>query len=207
MTTTEYWKKRWQENKIGWHREEVHPVLKKFYFHLNHPQKIFVPLCGKSLDLLWLKDQDTQVVGIETSVQALEDFQQENQLLLKTQQQQNLTLYYTAGLELFQGDFFDLTPSHVHGVQAVYDRAALIALDADQRKRYAQHMLSLFPTPVPQLIVTYHTENQEGPPHTLAAHELQELYGQDYTIELLDEIPSERRPHILTKTYLLQGKE
>ena len=37
-----------------------------------------MPLCGKSLDLLWLRDQGHLVIGVELSATAFEDFCLEN---------------------------------------------------------------------------------------------------------------------------------
>merc|ERR1712137_281493 len=55
------WKSRWDESKLGWHKEDVHHSLTKFGDKIipnfdqanqcSNPVRIFVPLCGKTVGM------------------------------------------------------------------------------------------------------------------------------------------------------------
>jgi thiopurine S-methyltransferase len=66
---TEYWLKRWREGRTGWHRPEVMPLLEQHWAALDVPRgsRVLVPLCGKSVDMLWLAQQGMRVLGIDVS--------------------------------------------------------------------------------------------------------------------------------------------
>ena len=71
-----FWQARWQRNQIGFHRQEVNPGLKKYWptLQVAPGRCVFVPLCGKSLDLLWLAEQGYCVLGVELIEKAVVDF-------------------------------------------------------------------------------------------------------------------------------------
>ena len=57
------WESRWQSDRIGFHLKEVNPYLIRFSDKLLHqnPDRVFVPLCGKTLDLCWLTKKRIKV--------------------------------------------------------------------------------------------------------------------------------------------------
>ena len=81
--TAKYWQKRWSQNEIGWQRDAVHKFLVKYVDELTDYRsnlRVFVPLCGKSLDMLWLADQGHHVVGVDFVKHPIESFFEENNL-------------------------------------------------------------------------------------------------------------------------------
>ncbi len=64
-----FWHNRWQTNQTGWHERAVNPLLITHFPSLNVPPggRVFVPLCGKSLDLGWLLSRGYAVAGAELS--------------------------------------------------------------------------------------------------------------------------------------------
>ena len=60
-----FWHERWALGQIGFHQERVHPALPAHedVFLGAEGLSVLVPLCGKSLDLLWLLEQDLRVTG------------------------------------------------------------------------------------------------------------------------------------------------
>jgi thiopurine S-methyltransferase len=127
---TDFWHNRWENNLTGFHLDEVNPYLKANWTSLNLKAgaRVFVPLCGKSLDLIWLAAQGYEVVGIELSPRAVEAFFTENNLTAEHQKIGNLEYWQAEDISLFCGDFFALTTEILGQVDAVYDRASLIAL-------------------------------------------------------------------------------
>ena len=184
----DFWHNRWENNLTGFHLNEVNPHLKANWSVLNlKPEaRVFVPLCGKSLDLIWLAEQGHQIVGIELSHLAVEAFFSENQLKVERHQIGSLELWQSEKISLFCGDFFDLTTEILGQVDAVYDRASLIALPPAMRQDYAAKMTELAQS-APKLLVTleYDQSKMDGPPFSVSEDEVRALYQAKYQVKQL----------------------
>ncbi|WP_323161268.1 thiopurine S-methyltransferase [Pseudomonas fluorescens] len=186
----EFWHKKWESNQIAFHQPEVNPYLQRHWSGLAIPPQswVLVPLCGKSLDLLWLAGQGHRVLGVELSEKAVEDFFREQQLQPQISEEGGFKVYRAGAIELWCGDFFALSASDVADCTALYDRAALIALPAPMRERYAAHLLSILPTGLRGLLITldYDQAQMPGPPFAVTDGEVQQLFGGDWTVEALE---------------------
>ena len=184
-----FWHQRWREGKIGFHLNETNPNLAEWYSRLGiHPgQRVFVPLCGKSLDLLWLERQGVEVVGVEISELAVRGFFEENGLEPEVVSVNAHDAWRAGKITLLRADYFDLQPGDLGPVDAVYDRASLIALPPDMRAEYAEKMRELVSIDVPMLLITldYPGHQMSGPPFPVSRGEVGELYGDHYRIERL----------------------
>jgi thiopurine S-methyltransferase len=185
----EFWLERWQRSEIGFHQQEINAHLQDYWAHLDLPadSRVFVPLCGKSRDLLWLRARGHTVLGVELSSIAVRDFFAENALTPQTARQGAFERCEADGLEILCGDFFDLTPQHLQGVAGVYDRASLIALPPELRTRYAEHSLAILPAAAGTLLVTmeYPQNEMSGPPFAVREEEVRRLYARRYTVTCL----------------------
>jgi len=184
----QFWHERWQLNEIGFHQAQTHSLLARYWPSLGvDAGRVFVPLCGKSLDMAWLRQQGHTVLGIELSRLAVEDFFKEQGLEYSTRPLDGFQSYESEGIQILCGDFFALKPEHLSGIQAVYDRAALIALPADLQARYARHLLTLLPHRPPMLLITfeYQQEAMAGPPFSTPEKPVREWFGDQYAIETL----------------------
>lgn len=163
-----FWQRRWARNEIGFHLTEVNPYLRRYWsaLRLAKGTRVLVPLCGKSLDMVWLAEQGFAVHGIELSERAVEDFFVEQNLDAEVSVQGRFKVYRAAALKIFCGDFFALSRSDVADCQGFYDRDALIALPADMRQRYVEHMADILAPSSQGLLVTldYEQEQMSGPP-------------------------------------------
>ncbi len=187
-----FWLARWREGKLGFHQEEINPYLQRFWPSLQVPaaNSVFVPLCGKSHDLLWLHQQGHPVVGVEISELAVRSFFTEQGLCFTREKRGTFTRFYAHDVELLCGDFFDLRPPELAGVTAVYYRAALIALPPQMRQYYVAHLYNfLLPGKVSALLVTleYPPNEMEGPPFSVTEKEVRKLFQPEFRIELLEE--------------------
>ena len=186
-----FWQARWQRNQIGFHRQDVNPSLIKHWPALQVPQGscVFVPLCGKSLDLRWLADQGYSVLGVELVEKAVVDFFTEQKLTPDISQQGAFTRYSSANITILCGDFFALSASDLAVVDAFYDRAALVALPEDVRIRYAAHLVALLPQSCSGLLLTlyYPQTEMKGPPFAVAPKEVEQLFGQHFTLKRSEE--------------------
>ena len=186
---TDFWIESWSQNKIGFHQKDFNKHLIKFWQHLNisADSKTFVPLCGKSLVLLWLKQQGHDVVGIEVSELAVSTFFSENNLDYTQSQQDNLVRWESEQLFIWQGDFFNLNQHQLNNVAGVFDRASLVALPVILREKYAQHLKSILPNNTQILLLTFEYDQVKkvGPPFSVSEAEVRALYGDKYEIKAL----------------------
>lgn len=186
-----FWHSRWEAGQIGFHQAEINLHLRDFWGQLNIPAgaTVFVPLCGKSLDMLWLLEQGYRVLGVEISPLAVAAFFAENQLTPTQRRQGAFTLWQQDELRILQGDFFALQTADLDAVAAVYDRASLIALPPPMRARYAAHLQALLGAEIPILLIAldYLQAEMQGPPFAVTREEIQTLYGPAYAMEILRE--------------------
>lgn len=186
----EFWHKRWASNQIGFHLTEVNPYLQRFWPGLERAagSQVLVPLCGKSLDLAWLAGQGLQVLGVELSEKAVEDFFHEHKLEPQISQRGPFKVYSAESIELWCGDFFALTAEDVEGCTGLYDRAALIALPLEMRERYVQHLAHILPDACEGLLITldYNQSEIDGPPFSVPDAEVQRLLAADWQLEILE---------------------
>jgi len=187
---TEFWIERWEKQQIGFHQQEINGYLKKYWSLARalHPDsQVFVPLSGKSRDMIWLREQGHEVLGIELSELAVKDFFAENGLDFQEDEHPHFKPYVSENIQLLHGDFFRLDKDDLSASHLVYDRASLVALPADMRKRYVQHLTTILPEDVSILLVTmeYPQDEMSGPPFSVPESEVIQLYQQRFNIEKL----------------------
>lgn len=211
----EFWHSRWKNNQIGFHQAQVNTYLQQHWPALGVAtgERVLVPLCGKSLDMLWLAGQGLQVLGVELSERAVEDFFNEHQLEPHVTQSGPFKVFRCDDIEIRCGDFFALSADDVGGCTALYDRAALIALPEDMRKRYVAHLQAILPASAKGLLITldYDQAQIEGPPFAVTDDEVQALFVAWHPLEqashdVLDDSPKFQQAgasHLLERVYRL----
>jgi thiopurine S-methyltransferase len=182
----DFWHQRWAANRIGFHLPETNPWLQRYWplLGLNSGARVFVPLCGKSLDMLWLLEQGYRVVGVEISRLAVAAFFEENGLVPEIRQEQRFNRWRCDELELLCGDFFDLQATDLGPVAGVFDRAALIALPPALRSRYVTQLITLLDPGTQGLLITlgYDQPAMNGPPFSVMPDEVGRLFGSHFNI-------------------------
>jgi thiopurine S-methyltransferase len=185
----DFWHDRWRTAQIGFHRSSVDYNLIQHWRDLTLPKaaRVLVPLCGKSLDLLWLRDQGHPVVGIELSDIALQAFFAESGVAARRRTLPHFDLYDAADLECYGGDLFEITPERLGKVAAVYDRASLVSWAPEQRGRYVGHLRALTATGTETLLITleYAQAEMKGPPFSVDSAEVHRLYSRHHSIHEL----------------------
>jgi thiopurine S-methyltransferase len=187
-----FWHERWQRQEIGFHQNEINTYLIRHWQAL-HPARgaqVFVPLCGKSRDMLWLREQGHPVLGVELSAIAVQAFFTENGCQPSRASCGNLERYEADGIRILCGDFFDLTKDDLKDVGAVYDRASLVALPPEMRARYVRHLLDILPPTTQMLLLTFDYQQPEmsGPPFAVSVGEVEALYRGRAKISLLAQL-------------------
>jgi thiopurine S-methyltransferase len=184
-----FWHERWITGQIGFHQLAVDRQLSRHWNKVNISEgTVFVPLCGKSLDLAWLRDRGIQVIGVELSTVAVESLFLEQGILARRTPDEILERFESHGLRVLRGDIFNLSSESLGSVTAVYERASLIALPPQARVHYVEHLTTLTQPGTKTLLLTveYDQHQTNGPPFSVSRAEVQELYGRHHAIELLE---------------------
>lgn len=207
----EFWHERWSKKEIGFHEGSVNQFLYDHWPDLSgtgtgdNAESVFVPLCGKAHDMWWLHDRGHSIIGVELSEIACKDFFEEAGEKAQVHPGKPFTIFRHDNLQLWCGDFFQLTPDDLKHTRLVYDRAALIALPQSMRKDYVEHLTAIIPEGTRILLITldYNTRIT-APPFNVSDEEVRELYSADYDIEhiLTNTLPSD---HMFTKRKGLIG--
>ena len=187
----EFWLERWQHNQIGFHGSEVNPLLLRHWPQAvpDARARVLVPLCGKSLDLCWLAEQGHEVVGIELAEAAVQAFFAERGVQAQVSEEGAFKVYRQGRITLYCGDFFAMGVEQLGACAALYDRAALIALPAAMRERYAPHLVSLLPRAVDGLLITlyYQQSAMPGPPFAVGDDEVRGWGERGWQVDLLED--------------------
>ncbi len=186
----DFWLQRWQDGQIGFHRDEVMPLLQKHWPSLELPSgsRVLVPLCGKTLDMHWLAAQGHRVLGVELSALAVQQFFDEAGLT----PQRRTSVYgehYSAGpIEIIRGDAFALDESLLADIAGIYDRAALIALPPPLRQQYRDTLYARVPVGCRGVLITleYPQDEKQGPPFSVEQPEVERLFAQPWEADLLE---------------------
>ncbi len=189
----DFWHQRWQGRQIGFHQSAPHPFLERCWPSLGVAPgaRVYVPLCGKSLDMVWLAVRGYRVVGSELSALAVEEFFGEQQRPdVDVKPEGAFHRHRSGAFEILQGDALQLTPDLLGPVQAAYDRAALVALPPSMRAHYAQNFAALMPAGSRTLLVAFEYVQaiKDGPPFSVMPDEVVKLYGATFRVEELERI-------------------
>jgi len=186
------WISRWEKNRIGRHADQINRQLIEYLDQLNLSpgDEIFVPLCGKTNDMLFLLENQINVIGVEMSTIAAEQFFLENNLSYSISNVDGFILYEGNRIRIYCGNYFDLGLNHLKDIKAVYDRASLIALDQELRQKYVKHLNDIIARDVRILLLTlnYPQHQKSGPPFAVSRSEVDELFKGSFQCRELNSI-------------------
>ena len=186
----EFWLQRWREGRTGFHQQQATPWLLEYWprLALAPDSQVLVPLAGKSLDLAWLAGQGHRVFGVELSPLAVAQFFTEHELTPQVSESRYGRRYRAGNIELICGDVFGLDAEALAGCTAIYDRAAMIALPPELRRRYVGEVYGRLPAACRGLLITldYPQSEKAGPPFAVPETEVRERYGRDWEVAILE---------------------
>lgn len=184
------WLERWKANRIGFHEGQPNAHLVAHVHRLGMPLggRVFVPLCGKSVDIHWLLGNGFQVAGAELSELAIEQLFAELEVVPTIEIIGELKRYSAANIDIYVGNIFDLTGDLLGHVDAVFDRAALVALPEELRGRYVAHVAEITGCAA-QLLVTFEYDQSlmSGPPFSISEAEVEQHYAPRYSVSEVGE--------------------
>jgi thiopurine S-methyltransferase len=167
-----FWHEVWEKRQLGFNQSEYNPKMVELLKDKKLEAKtVFVPLCGKSVDMLWLASRGANVYGCELSKLAVEDFFTENNIKFQIEDLGNVTRYSSESITIDCGNFFEIDfPEFDY----IYDRASMVALPPEMRLSYQQKMKALLGQVKEYYLFTF-SYNQslfEGPPFSIDEQEL-----------------------------------
>ncbi len=212
----EFWIKSWEESRTGFNQQQYHAKLTQ-YFPQMQPQagqSVLVPLCGKTIDMVWLASLGLQVHGVELYSGAVEDFFAENKFesVCKTECADFID-HAHQNIRISCGDFFKLNKTNSYDF--IYDRAALVALPDSMRVDYARVICDSLKVGGKYLLIVYEYDQSkmEGPPFSISKTEIERLYADAFDIQLMEsEKPKSEGPRLSAvegmrqNVYLLQRR-
>jgi len=186
-----FWHQRWAKNETGWHERQTNPLLAKYFkdLSLGKGRRLFLPLCGKTLDIAWLLSNGSRVAGAELSQLALEQLFMDLGLQPDVSAVGEVEQWSAKNIDIFVGDIFTLSRKLLGPVDAVYDRAALVALPEQMRSRYTAHLTEIT-NRAPQLLICYDYDQRamDGPPFAISNEEVARHYGREFDLRLLESL-------------------
>ena len=189
-----FWHQRWESNQLGFHQGVPNALMVRHFEALSLPEnaRIFVPLCGKTRDIAWFLSRGHRVAGAELSRMAVEQLFAELGAVPEISACGALSRFAAEGIEIFVGDIFDLTAEALGAVDAVYDRAALVAFPAGMRERYAAHLAAIT-NGAPQLLLClqYDQATRQGPPFSIDEVEVARIYGGRFALTRLERVAAD----------------
>ena len=189
-----FWHQKWERNEIAFHQREANPLLVKYFGDLSLPKgsRVFVPLCGKTRDIHWLLSQGYRVAGAELSKLAVEQLFAELGVEPNITVVDSLSRYSANNVDIFVGDIFGLSGNLLGQIDAIYDRAALVAFPEPMRDRYAVHLVDITDH-APQLLISYEYDQRllNGPPFSISDDEVIRRYQESYNLKLLAKVEVE----------------
>jgi thiopurine S-methyltransferase len=212
------WINRWENNQIGWHKSDFNSRMIEFLPNLNLQKgsEIFVPLCGKSLDMIYLLNQGFKVIGVELSKIAITDFFAENNIEFEIQKNADFNIYKSANITIYQGDIFNLKKKYLQDISAIYDRASLVALNPQLRSEYGKLFDGIISRGVAYLLLTldYNQEQSDGPPFAVSKNEIENIFANweilqvDSFNDIKNETKFKESGHLFLNkdTYILKNK-
>lgn len=180
-----FWLDKWKKNELGFHKSEANPLLVKHFpsLSLEQGKRIFLPLCGKTLDISWLLAQGYRVVGAELVEMAIAQLFEKLGVNPTITNLGNIKRYSAENIDIFVGDIFQVSRAMLGPVDAIYDRAALVALPGEMRDRYSTHLIDISQG-APQLLITFEYDQSviTGPPFSISPEEVHRQYQHHYHI-------------------------
>lgn len=184
------WRKRWREERLGFHQEEVNQNLQAFMDQVapGPSSRVLVPLAGKTKDIPWLASRGYSVVSVELVESAVEAMFTENGLPFARTELEAFVRFEAENIVAYAGDYFRLTREHVGDIQWVFDRASYIALPEPLRVEYATHLRELMPPDARSLLVTiaYDQPSMTGPPYSCSHHDVRSRFARGFSVEHLE---------------------
>lgn len=188
-----FWKS--SSDNPSFHVSSPHRTLIKYYnqiFKDDSEKRVFIPLCGKSLDMLYLTDQGHEVVGVEFSDFAVKSFFEDSKLDYTKEAIKNFVIWKSKdpakNVTIYQGDFYEVESKTLGFFDVVWDRGSFTAINIDDRELYTDIMFQIMKPSARYLVQVckYDGSLYGGPPHYVTEHAMKSTFGRKCNFEKLE---------------------
>ena len=187
------------------HMPEINPFLQEYFQLLDDGKlkgkRIFVPFCGKSLDMKWFYEKGMSVVGVEVSELPAREFFSGNNLEYEVEHSTTVPhckIYrHDDRLCIYLCDIFNLDSKLLGGrFDYLWDRGALVAVIHEERELYWNFISSILADNAQGFIELneFDSTQHTGPPYDFSKDCLARLLGDKYSFKQIcirkeDEMP------------------
>lgn len=213
----EFWLERWDMNQIGFHKNKFNDNLIDYFLqlNLNENDHILVPLCGKSKDMIWLAKQGLKVTGVELSKKAIIEFFKENNLDFTIEEVDGFKKYTSHNISIYEGDIFNLTSETLGKIDAIYDRASLVALPQAMREKFVIKLKELsLNLNMLVVLISYDQSLVQGPPFSVSEDFVYSNFSnfnmkklKDKKIEAISAKFKEVKAEVFEKVFLIKNRD
>lgn len=202
----DYWSHRWDTGNTPWHRLDIHPLLiqhKNEVLGNRQDAQVFIPLCGKANELKWFYDCGHRVTGLEYVEKTVRQFFEENNIPYSetTCTVLNCKILQTADkrLRIFVCSVFDFKKECVGPVDIIWDRGSLVAVNEEDRLKYAGVMRSLMSPGTMYALVSvfYEDDSFTGFPKSVPDNTVRELFGKGMKLTKVTENTTIREDFVI----------
>lgn len=183
-----FWFKSWELGGFytSFHRKDIHPYVLNYMNPENITGKnVLVPLCGKTVDMLYLSQFANKVIGVELVEEAILQFFQENSLPFH---QVDHETYISENITLLKKDFMALTREEIGPIDWVLDRASLVALPSQMRIDYLHTLDRLTTIGTQTLLITLeYFPLINSAPFSIDGQEVEQYYGMGHVIKHVEQ--------------------
>lgn len=182
-----FWFDSWEKGGFytSFHRKDIHPYVLNYLTPDELAGKTcLVPLCGKSVDMMYLAAFADKVIGVEIVEKAILEFFEENNLAYH---QPDDETYIAGNITLLRKDFMQLTSQEIGHIDWVYDRASLVALPDKMREDYLYSIDRLTDIGTKSLVITLeYFPLINSAPFSIPISEMEDYYGLGHFINHIE---------------------
>lgn len=177
------WLSAWENGKAPWHQEEFHAILRKHTEKITNNltnAKLFFPLCGKAVDILYLSQMGHEVIGVEYSELAVKQFFEENNIPFNAKLVPEVGVLYENNdclIKIYCCDFFKFNSNLEKNFDGVWDRGALEAIEEAERGNYTRIVKTICKPNAGYLLETADRPPGVGPPYYVSSEDISTLFG------------------------------
>lgn len=201
----EFWSSRWKTGDTPWQTQGIHRLLdqhQELVLAGKQNARVFIPLCGKAHELLWFYGRAHNVIGVEYIERSASEFFTDNGLPCEetTCHELKCKVFRTLDhrLQIFVCSIFEFNRDCAGTMDIVWDRGALVAVNDDERPRYASVIKSLLSPGFSYGLCTvvYDDPSFKGFPRSVPDDEVVKLFGDFMTLTKVMQSEEEKRLHI-----------
>lgn len=198
--TVGMWKECWNTPNVEFHNPQLNELFVKYHQRmLTRPgMRIFVPLCGKAVEMKWLVDHGHKVVGLEAAPVPCKAFFEENGIPYNVKEMKGIHGEKYESLDhnivIYSCDFFLFTADICGEFDGIWDSGGLNSMDVEDREAYIRRIRTLMGKGCVNLTEFVNFDkSMVDITWSMTKEELQKVFGEGFIVEDLNEMAAPQR--------------